>query len=284
MTQIPLERDDRAGACLDAELLASYVDGLTTPAERAVVEAHLAQCEDCHFAFSETVHAGRQAAAAKEKRRWILVGAAAVATAAALVVALVLPMGSRSSAPTTLTIALNGLDAAAGPYRRVEPRVTLLPTHRDLQPVLRSPVSSEKTPPALREAAALVEKTAGRRTTVEERHALGAMYLAEGQAAQAAEILSPLAPSAADAGLLTDIAAAWLARGDAGDAKGALDLLTRAVALDPARAEAWFNLALAAEALGDISRARDAWTRYLSLDPSSQWAAEARRHLERVKR
>lgn len=52
----------------------------------------------------------------------------------------------------------------------------------------------------------------------------------------------------------------------------------------PPRAEAWFNLALAAEALGDTSRAREIWTKYLALDPSSDWAAEARRHLEKLNR
>ena len=45
------------GPCLDAELLASYVDGRTTPGERIKVEAHVAHCEDCYFVFSETVQA-----------------------------------------------------------------------------------------------------------------------------------------------------------------------------------------------------------------------------------
>jgi len=285
MTLTPPRRDeDRTGVCPDSELFASYVDGRATPDERAAVEAHVAQCEDCYFAFAETIHAQGQAGDAKKShRRWILRSAAFGAAAAAIVVAVVLGTTYQSGAPTTLTSALNGLDAAGGPYRRVEPRVTVLPTHRELQ-VMRATAPSSDTPPALLEAAAIVEKAASQTTGAEGRHALGAAYLAQGQASRAAETLAPLAPSTKDAAVLIDIAAALLARGNDGDARNALELLTRAVALDPSRSEAWFNLALAAEALADTSRAREAWTRYLALDSSSEWAAEARRHMEKLNR
>ncbi len=284
MTPTPPQRDDdRTGECLDAELLAGYVDGRLTPAERAAVEAHLARCEDCSFVFAETVQAERHARE-RDRRRWVFRGAGLAAAAAALVAAVALGTSYRSRTPMTLTVALNELDAAAGPYRMVAPRVTVLPTHRALQPVMRSDVPSGETSPALREAAARVEKVAARSSDAEGRHALGVVYLAEGQAARAAETLAPLASSANDAGLLTDIAAALLARRNDGDAKQAFELLTRAVTLDPSRAEAWFNLALAAEALGDPSRARETWAKYLALDASSEWAAEARRHLENLKR
>ena len=279
--------DDRFDACLDAELLASYLEGRTSPAERATVEAHLAHCEDCQFVFAETIHAQREVpdVNTRDRRRWILGGATVAAAAAGLVVAVALGTTYRSTAPTTtLTVALNELDSSSGPYRRVEPRVTVLPTHRDLQPAMRSADPSSDASPALREAAAIVEKAASETTSTEGRHALGAMYLAEGQAARAAETLAPLAPNTKDAGVLTDIAAALLARGADGDAKQAITLLTRAVAIEPTRAEAWFNLGLAAEAVADLSRARDAWTRYLALDPSSEWTAEARRHLEKLNR
>ena len=179
MTQTPPQRDDdRIDECLDAELLSSYLDGRTTPAERAVVEAHLAQCEDCYFAFAETIQGGRQLdTKTRDGRRWILGGATAVAAAAGLVVAVALGTTYQSAAPTTLTIALHELDAAAGLYRRVEARVTVLPTHRALQPVMRSTSASSETSPALREASAIVEKAAGGRADAEGRHALGAMYL-----------------------------------------------------------------------------------------------------------
>jgi hypothetical protein len=96
MTLTPRQENGatRSGAdCLDAELLASYVDGRTTPDERITVEAHIARCEDCYFAFSET--AQEQQVQSPEPlphpRRWMsrVAGftAAGLAAAAALVIA-----------------------------------------------------------------------------------------------------------------------------------------------------------------------------------------------------
>jgi hypothetical protein len=42
------------GACPDAELLASYIDGRTTSAERIEVETHLMRCRDCLVVVLET--------------------------------------------------------------------------------------------------------------------------------------------------------------------------------------------------------------------------------------
>lgn len=83
-----------SGGCLDTELLASYVDGRTTPEQRVEVEAHLARCEDCYFAFSETVQEQEAEGTASEEpepqshsRRWLPQAAAGLAAAAALVIA-----------------------------------------------------------------------------------------------------------------------------------------------------------------------------------------------------
>ena len=85
MALTPHTPTDRPTECLDAVLLASYVDGRTSPDERASVEAHLARCEDCYFVFAETVR-DRQARAKKSRwRYWVPRAAAGLATAAALV-------------------------------------------------------------------------------------------------------------------------------------------------------------------------------------------------------
>jgi anti-sigma factor RsiW len=83
-----------SGGCLDAELLASYVDGRTTPEQRVEVEAHLARCEDCYFAFSETVQEqGAEGVESEESeppsrwRGWVPRTAAGLAAAAAVVIA-----------------------------------------------------------------------------------------------------------------------------------------------------------------------------------------------------
>jgi tetratricopeptide (TPR) repeat protein len=281
------------GGCLDAELLASYVDGRTTPEERIKVEAHIAHCEDCYFLFSETVQE-QQARSANELtgdevpqnrwRRWMPRVAAGLAAAAALVIAAQISRPLWREGPKdNLVVALSELDAATGPYRRVEPRLTAIPTYRELEPALRSGTPSAEAPLALREAALKVELAArASGTNPEAQQALAAMYLTLGRPQRAAEVLAPLA-SSRDAGQLNDLAAAYLARRADDDVTRALDLLEQAVSLDPGRAEVWFNLGLAAEAAGQRERAIEAWTRALALDPKSGWANEAREHLARLK-
>lgn len=287
MAETPLQRhDDHGTGCLDAELLASYVDGRATSAERTTVEAHLAQCEDCYFAFSETVREQAEEDGEQKKpewARWLPKAAVGLAAAAALVMAVTIGTSYYSRPSSTLVAALNELDAAGGPYRRFEPRFTVLPTYRPLVPATRSEAQGAEMTPALREAAARVEKAVASGTGVQETRALAATYLAQGQAARASEMLTPLAASANDAALLNDIAAAYLSRGAGDDAEQALQLLERAVTREPSRGEAWFNLGLAAEKTGRPSRAGEAWKRYLELDPSSGWAVDARRHLDMLK-
>lgn len=282
------------GGCLDAELLASYIDGRTTAEERVKIETHLASCEDCYFAFSETVQE-QQAEPGKESRvgdkvqprsrSWLLSVATPLATAAGLIVGvLIYGSVSRERQANTLTTALRDLDAAAGPYRTVQPRLTLTPAYRELEPALRSAAPSAEASLALRDAALQVEKAATARSTgARGQQALGVMYLALGRPNRAAEILAPLA-SSQDAGQLNDVAAALLARHADDDVNQALSLLERAVKLDPRRAEAWFNLGLAAEAAQQRARARAAWTNYLAIDPSSPWAREAQTHLDQLSR
>ena len=279
--------------CLDAELLASYVDGRTTPEERVTVEAHIAHCEDCYFAFSETVQE-QQARSANELtgdevpqnrwRRWMPRVAAGLAAAAALVIAAQISQPLWRERPKdNLVAALSELEAAAGPYRRVEPRLTVTSTYRALEPALRSGAPSAEAPLALREAALKVELAArASGTRAEAQQALAAMYLTLGRPQRAAEVLAPLV-SSKDAGQLNDLAAAYLARHADDDVTRARDLLEQAVSLDPGRAEAWFNLGLAAEAAGQKERAIEAWTRTLELDPQSGWADEVRQHLAKLK-
>jgi len=282
------------GGCLDAELLASYVDGRTTPEERAKVEAHIAHCEDCYFLFSETVQEQKTRSANESAgtetphnrwRRWIPRIAVGLAAAAALVIAVQVSQPLWRERPKdNLVVALSELEAAAGPYRRVEPRLTVTSTYRALEPALRSGAISGEAPLALREAALNVELAArASGTDPEAQQALAAMYLTLGHPQRAAEVLAPLA-SSKHAGQLNDLAAAYLARHADDDVTRALDLLKQAVSLDPGRAEAWFNLGLAAEAAGQPERAIEAWTKALALDSTSGWADEARWHLERLKK
>ncbi len=280
--------------CPGAETLAAYIDGRVTAAERTEIDAHLANCEDCYLMFSEAVlqQQSERTSGDRSRYRWIPRMAAGLAAAAGIFWAVEsLKPSPENRPPTTAVIAaLNELDAAAGAYRKFEPRLTVTFTHREMEPTLRSAESPGRTASAqgdaaqkqLREAARKVEIAAKLSGAGAEGHqALAGMYFALGQAQPAAAVLEPDAQSS-DAGLLSDLAATYLARRADGDVQRALNLLEHAVVLDPNRAEAWFNLGLAAGAARQTRRAEEAWQRYLLLDSSSEWATEARWHLQKL--
>jgi tetratricopeptide (TPR) repeat protein len=292
MTATPHVAHDGPGTgdgCLDAQLLASYIDGQVTAAERARVEAHLAQCDDCYFVFSETFQASRAEVpdappvpVSGWKFRLDRRVAAGLAAAATMVVAFQIYRSDPRPDETALVAALDNLKAAAGPYRQFESRLSDGNIYKPQAVRVRSAVAAE-TSAALSEAAGQVERAAkSREPGLQERRALAVMYLTLGNAENAAEAVPAVVTGATDPTLLNDLAAALLARGDEGDAARAVQLLERAVALEPNRADVWFNIGLAAEAIGNTAQARDAWTRYLTIDPSSEWAGEARGHLEKL--
>ncbi|MGH9373386.1 MAG: tetratricopeptide repeat protein, partial [Vicinamibacterales bacterium] len=257
--------------------------------------AHLARCDDCYFVFSEAIQA-REAHGANPplqfdgKSRWWTTRtagrvAAGLAAAAALVMAVQLSRPSEPPAASaqTLVMAMNELEAATGPFRKFEPRLSSVSAHRPWRPPVRSGASDDEAVAALHAAARKVEVAAtSRQRGPAEMRALATMYLTLGEAQQATDVVAAVVQSSTDSALLNDAAAAFLARDRDGDARRALELLERSISLDPTRAEAWFNLGLAAESVRELTRARDAWTRYLALDPSSEWATEAREHLESV--
>ncbi len=64
-----------------------------------------------------------------------------------------------------------------------------------------------------------------------------------------------------------------------GDARTAVTHFEQALKADARFADAHFNLAMALERLSEISRAREHWRRYLTLEPTGTWAEIARQHL-----
>jgi tetratricopeptide (TPR) repeat protein len=296
---------DRSGAgdgirpCPEPEKLACFVDGRLTAAEAAEVEAHLAGCEDCYFVFAGAAghqrserNAGLRTARTPGWRAgWSkagLIGLLSAAAAIAIAV-LFLPRNVERN-ERELQQALNELDAAAGPWRASEARLTSVPGYRPVRAVMRS--AEPLVDPALRltdaalrltDATRQVEEAASRvQDTEKSRRALGTLYLTVGNAGRAVSTLSPLEESN-DARVLSDLAAAYLTRRADGDESRAMRLLERAVGLDPGLAGAWFNLGLAAKAAGATDRARQAWIRSAALDGESGWGDEARLQLEKLK-
>lgn len=148
------------------------------------------------------------------------------------------------------------------------------------------------TPPKRRAAvkiATMAQDLRGRRgaLTRSDLGVLAHLELAAGRSQEAARLLKrALREFPTDAGILSDIAAIELDEGSrSGRAQRfleAFDLTSRAVSSDPSSAEARFNRALALEHLFLPSAATLEWQCYLALDQSSQWAAEAWRHLQEL--
>ena len=97
---------------------------------------------------------------------------------------------------------------------------------------------------------------------------------------QAIELLTEASKKdPANARILSDLAAAQIANGlFAEGAQNAAQALEQDSALVPAA----FNRALGLEALPNRPAAIEAWEKYLQLDGTSPWAAEAREHLARL--
>jgi len=279
---------DRDTPCPPAESLARYIDGLADAAEASQIESHIARCDDCLSVFAES---SRQR---KTKRTLLPFGAwrpqAAVivglATAAAIVLLLILPWQDPAA---DLALSVQRMQAAVGPYREFESRLSADTTYRQMASVTRSAgQSGDSSAPAAageeekRTAAVDLQKAASAAPDHDAAtRALGVMYFNLGDAGRAVEALEPLA-SSTDGGVLNDLAAAYLARRADGDTQKALRILERVVEREPQRAEAWFNLGLAAEADGQRERAIEAWNKTLQLDATSGWAAESRFRLQRL--
>ncbi len=63
----------------------------------------------------------------------------------------------------------------------------------------------------------------------------------------------------------------------------AIDALSRSLELDPRNVATLYHLALSYEKGGKREEARQALTRYLQMDPSSDRSAEVQRHLQALR-
>jgi CHAT domain-containing protein/tetratricopeptide (TPR) repeat protein len=185
---------------------------------------------------------------------------------------------------------LQELVAAAGQRRTFEPRVTgnfAYGTLAAAAPTRSAASSPDDTPLELRVAAIALEKRARASPDPLALNAFGIAQLVTGQTATAVSTLEEairLAPK--DARLSSDLAAGYLVRARESsrieDVARAVGLAEQATKLDPRLVEARFNLALSLERLSLRLEATSAWQSYLALDSTSEWASEARRHVEKL--
>jgi len=113
-------------------------------------------------------------------------------------------------------------------------------------------------------------------------HTAALAYVLTGQPRRALQSLETLSSNQPDASIWSDVAAveSIIAEQDHDPSRLARSLAAADAALrmNPRCAEAHFNRALVLETLGLRDQARTEWGEYLRLDPSGDWANEARAH------
>jgi tetratricopeptide (TPR) repeat protein len=183
---------------------------------------------------------------------------------------------------------LSQLVAAVGPNRAVEGRLTGGFTYAPMERRMRSGRTAGNEDFALLSAKGELESRAQADPTVANRHAAGVARLIAGDTEGAITTLEAVVSEAPRAAYFSDLSAAYLARGREWDRRDDFDkaraAAERAIVTDPSLDEAYFNRALALDAMGQAGEAEAAYRRALGRNPSSPWNAEIKTRLEQVRR
>ena len=274
-------------ACMDHELLALFLEGKLAGDARARAIRHLAACERCREAVALVNDAVGVAGGYKEdpppprRFRWDRTAVVALALAASLLIA----VGTYQGLPWWRPSPYRELIAAAGASRPVDGRLSGFPyaTASVTRGFASAPTAGNY---GLLAAAARVKSAAAKDPSAANLHALGVAQLVLGEFDEAVRTLEDAAGKAPGGALVqSDLSAALAARGrrqeTSSDFARSLAAADRALTADPRLPEAYFNRALALEALSLDAEARAAWRAYLLRDPEGPWASEAREHLAR---
>lgn len=213
-----------------------------------------------------------------------------LATAAVVVLALGLGIWWLVRPQSALSQGLASLNKAYQQQRPIEPRISGF----DYAPasVTRGDASKQADTRSLNRAERILLDEVADHPSAASHHALGRLYLAEKKFDDAIkEFDEALKADPNNAQLHSDLGAALMERANASaqsDAKAeelgrALQHLDRALELNSSLFEALFNRALCLEAMMAYGQAEDAWTKYLEVDPSSPWAAEATKKLRELR-
>jgi tetratricopeptide (TPR) repeat protein len=262
------------------------------------MDEHLAACPTCHEVYAETLRFALDEEAEEALPRSSLVAipfvrrpafrvAAVLAVAASVFLAFQQLWHARSERPAAPLVA--ELAQAMGTKRFVEPRLTGGFRHGRLI-VLRSSAAPQgldaQSPAVLAAVARIRERTEGD-TSPDGLGALAVTYLVSGDITKAVKALeSATAQAPKNPRLQSDLAAAYLVRAsrldEPADLPKALEAAEKAIELEDAPDEAWFNRGLALEQLHLVDSAKKAWEDFLKRDSTSAWADEARRHIDEL--
>jgi tetratricopeptide (TPR) repeat protein len=283
------------------ETLAAFIDGRLDKQTRKRVMEHMATCGECRSTFVSLGEFHDQSVAASAPRyrlRWAYALAATFLLALVFFVGPLVPhRGRRQRLP-------EGVDSLIATtkslHRPTAARISGFP-HRPEVPIVRDgpPVDDGSDWGPKGEAGKILER-AKANPTPENLHALGISYLSFDSPEPAVEQLekavrketgkadvSAAIEASRDAQLLSDLSAAYFALAQKTEPRhdrllSAVDAANKARALDPRSPEVAWNRAVSLEALNMRDAAMKAWDDYLRLDPSSEWAAEAKARRARL--
>jgi len=263
--------------------MAAIAEGKLKRREIEPLLDHIEECAECRSEMNLVSLSFRQEQPRTTSgARLLWFGAAAAAAVAAMIVlTIVRPWSSRGSHSSIAALAALAPHAA----RLVEPRLSGGFTYAPFSgPMRANDPAAEADRLKLGGQAGIAIEQASRNSSPEAQHAAGVAYLLVDKPGQAIERLRAAAGQKPDdAAVWSDLAAAQYAEAVHVPAPSllpqALASVDHALRIDPNNAEALFNRALILERLGLIKQARSAWERYLTTDPSSAWAVEARSRL-----
>jgi CHAT domain-containing protein len=279
--------------CLDSETLAAFMDGRLEPRERAVVEAHLAECEDCYEVWMDALQTTAATQAVIEpvpvpaRRRFTRPQQwAAVAGLAASIAAIAWLGPSMWALRDPAVRATRDMRKAVGEARFAEARLSASFDWGVPPASLRG--STTKPSAAVQQAALAATRLTERASTASTLRAAGTGHLILGQFDEAIGSFEASLALDADSGLAdVDLGAAlyerWRLAGNPIDAARSVEALERARTKRAGDSAVLFNLALALEATERLDDAAGTWESFLKVDPQSPWAAEGRERLKRLR-
>lgn len=293
-----MTEETRHPGCLDANVMAEYIDGGLEPRQRAEVEAHLAECEACYENFAETVRMTAQEpmtstgapSASPAPRTGAIPRWYRWAAAACLIIASGAGIFSWTRPDQAALRSLSQLARADGSERPALGRLSGPFAWRPEPATMRGREPDANPTVAVRSAALTLEALATDHPSAVTLHAHGLALIAMGQPAEAIDVLTRAvalgAKTPREAEMRSDLGAAWLEKwrrtSEPQDAARGLSEIEVAFA-DGARAPAvLFNRALALTALDLTDPAITAWRDYLAVESSGAWPEEARRRLSQL--
>jgi CHAT domain-containing protein len=274
----------QSGRCPDPEVLAAFVAGNLRGAELDMVADHLLECENCRVTVADAAQHERESITSRKERRrpwWLIAAAAALIGVVGLSSWFIRSLGSDDLIDELVK-------ASPRSARYVEPRLTGGFPWAPLKKTTRTRMSTlDPSHMKLVGVAGKVLEKAANDPSQHSQHASGIASLLAGEPRGAAAMLERATTGSDSARFLSDLAAARYSAAveveDARQLAQALAAVDTALRIDPLLPEALFNRALILEELGLREQASAAWQRFLKVDSGSEWAREARSHLEGLK-